>query len=70
MNTGTKQRIIADEHGWAEKHWMYEESLGYDLKEDPQELNNRHGDPTAQKQIRRLKRRLTALKKHYGVPAR
>lgn len=42
----------------------------YDLKEDPQELDNRYGDPACKKQINRLKRRLVALKKQYGAPIR
>ena len=39
----------------------------YDLKKDPQEVANGYDDPANQKQIRRLKRRLAALKKEYGV---
>ena len=39
----------------------------YDLQRDPQELQNRYKDPTAQPEIERLKGRLEALKRAYGV---
>ncbi len=42
----------------------------YDLKEDPQELNNRYGDSAVKEQVHRLKRRLEALKRRYGVSKR
>lgn len=42
----------------------------YDLKQDPQELSNRFSDPDYKQHVRRLKRRLTALKNQFGVPAR
>ena len=39
----------------------------YDLKVDPRELSNRYGHPRCQTEIERLKGRLVALKKQYGV---
>ena len=47
------------------KDWEF-----YDLKNDPQELNNRYRDPGMKKHINRLKRRLSALKAQFGVPTR
>lgn len=40
----------------------------YDLEVDPRELSNRINDPKYSKEIKRMKRRLNALKKQYNVP--
>lgn len=39
----------------------------YDLKADPRELSNRYSHPRYQSEVERLKERLAALKKQYGV---
>ncbi len=39
----------------------------YDLKTDPHEISNRYNNPKYQTEVTRLKKRLTALKKQYGV---
>ena len=41
----------------------------YDLKNDPQELNNLYNNPEYAGEVERLKRRLDALKQQYGVPS-
>jgi arylsulfatase A-like enzyme/CubicO group peptidase (beta-lactamase class C family) len=39
----------------------------YDLQADPQELSNRYQHPRYRREVERMKERLTALKKQYGV---
>ena len=40
----------------------------YDLKSDPQEVNNRYDNPEYKQVIEQMKKRLRALKTEYGVP--
>jgi arylsulfatase A-like enzyme len=44
-----------------------EEWEWYDLQEDPQEMNNRYGNPEFQDTINDMKQRLTELREAYGV---
>jgi len=40
----------------------------YDLEKDPDEMDNLYGHPESQRLVRRLKKRLQALKNRYGLP--